>query len=191
MSEWSFLNVKVIRHAWAPGVFLYGEMVNDSDASQEVLSLTGSFTDDDGQTVDDESDSYAYWPVDVVAPGGRVPFELEVSGVNGIQEYSLRVISEPSRSTPRQEFEVSELESYDDGWDYCVEGRLSNPGDGLRDYLVIVAVLYDDQDEVINFDSYEDPHSEAMAGNATQDFEVCVDPLDQDVARYEVRAWGQ
>jgi hypothetical protein len=57
--------------------------------------------------------------------------------------------------------------------------------------LVIAAVLYNAQDKVINFGSYENYSSEAMAGNATQDFEVCADPLDQEVARYEVRAWGQ
>ncbi len=92
-------------------MILYGDMVNDTGASQEILYLTGSFTDDNGRTIDGEDYTYDYWPSDVVPPGGRVPFELEVYGVKSIQHYSLRVIAEPSGETPRQDFEFSELQS--------------------------------------------------------------------------------
>jgi hypothetical protein len=60
----------------------------------------------------------------------------------------------------------------------------------LRDDLVVVAVLYDSQDRVISFgEYYMDP--EYVVGDQTEEFEICVDSYDQDVARYELRAWGQ
>lgn len=74
---------------------------------------------------------------------------------------------------------------------YCVEGELRKPGAGLRDYLTIAAILYDAQRQVINFDSYDEFFPEDVVGDQTLGVQVCIDPLGQQVARYEVRAWGQ
>ncbi len=71
-----------------------------------------------------------------------------------------------------------------------MQGRLRNPAGQLRNYLVIAAVLYDDQDKVINFGSYDVWYPQEVSGDQGEDFELCADPLDQEVARYEVRAWG-
>jgi hypothetical protein len=60
----------------------------------------------------------------------------------------------------------------------------------LQDYLVIVAILYDDQGNVINFNAHYQLSFSGLSGNETMDFENCVAPLDQSVARYELRAWG-
>jgi hypothetical protein len=84
-----------------------------------------------------------------------------------------------------------DLDASGDARDYCVTGKVRNPGGQLGDYLVIVAVLYNDQGNVIYFDSYQDYSPEDVIGAQTLDFEVCVDPLDQRVADYDVRAWGQ
>ena len=68
-------------------------------------------------------------------------------------------------------------------------GRLRNLGDQINAYLLVVAVLYDDQDRVIN---YSDDYQRFPDGPAsdTTGFDVCVNPLEQNVARYELRAWG-
>jgi hypothetical protein len=56
---------------------------------------------------------------------------------------------------------------------------------------VVASILYNDQDQIINFDSDATRSPEDVVGDQAFDFEVCVDKLDRDVARYEVRAWGQ
>lgn len=68
---------------------------------------------------------------------------------------------------------------------------MRNPGGGLQDYLVIVAVLYDSQDKVVNFGDYYEPYPEDVVGDQTLTFETCTDSPDQDVARYELWTWGQ
>ena len=61
----------------------------------------------------------------------------------------------------------------------------------LGDYLVVVAILYNGQGNVVNFDYYDAPYPEDITGQETMDFEICVDTLDQDAARHELRAWGE
>ena len=40
---------------------------------------------------------------------------------------------------------------------YCVGGTLRNPGGELQVYLVVVVVLYDNQDRIVNFGDYNEP----------------------------------
>ncbi|HXV42119.1 MAG TPA: hypothetical protein VEC96_03585 [Anaerolineae bacterium] len=67
---------------------------------------------------------------------------------------------------------------------------MRNPSGPLSSYLMVVAILYDSQDRVINFGNYHQPAPTALVGDQMMDFEICVDPLDQTVTRYELRAWG-
>jgi hypothetical protein len=64
---------------------------------------------------------------------------------------------------------------------------LRSTGDSVQNYLVIVAVLYDDQDNVVNFGDYYEPYLES---DEALNFEICVGSPNQGVARYELRAWG-
>jgi hypothetical protein len=189
-SGWSFSNVRVYADQEGDSLQLYGNFINNTGTSQELLYITGTFYDAQGQAIADEESTYDYWSVPVIPPGGRAPFELTVGGIQSAANFDLRVEAEPSSENPRQDFEFSDL--YEDpGEDfYCVGGTIRNPGDRLQDYLLIVVVLYDNQDHVIYFsDYYADP--EYATGDEPQDFEVCVDPLSQEVARYELQAWGQ
>jgi hypothetical protein len=169
---------------------VYGNFINGTGTSQELGFITGTFYDAQGQVIAGEESTYDYWSVPVIPPGGRAPFELTVEGIQSAANFDLRVKAELSNENPRQDFEFLNL--YEDAAEglYCVGGTLRNPGDRLQDYLLIVTILYDSQDRVINFsDRYADP--EYAAGDDPQDFEVCVDTLSQEVARYELQAWGQ
>jgi hypothetical protein len=53
-----------------------------------------------------------------------------------------------------------------------------------------MAVLYDDQDRVINYSDDYQRFPEGLVKDTTADFDVCVNPLEQTVTRYELRAWG-
>lgn len=166
-----------------------GDVLNNTDAAQEVDHITGTFYEAQGQAMDDP-EVIDYWPLEAVPPGGQMPFDLVVIGLENVERFDLQVEAQPSSETPRQDFEVLDLNASDEASDYCLSGRLRNPGDELRDYLVIVAILYDDQGQVINFNANYEFSLEALKGDDTMDFESCVAPFDQSVTRYEVRAWG-
>jgi len=46
--------------------------------------------------------------------------------------------------------------------------------------------LYDGQGNVVNFGDY----GEFGVDDDEVDFEICINPPNQEVARYELRAWG-
>lgn len=188
---WSFSATRAGADPYGDGMLLFGEAINNTGASQELSFISGTFYDNLGQVIAGEDDTDDYAPLEVVPPGGRVPFELTVYGLQNAENYELWVSSEVSSQTPRQDLVVSDVEQLEDEGDYCVAGVVRNQGGQLGDYLVVVATLYDAQDNVINFgdDYYSDV--EEIVGDDALDFEICIESLEQNVARYEVLAWGQ
>ena|GEM_PF-1199781 len=187
---WSFLGVKRTYDPDWESLFVRGEAVNGSGAAQRLSSISGTFYDAAGQVIADGDDIDSYWPIYVVPAGGQVPFEMTLYDIREVADFDLQVVTQASGETVRQDFEFLELEPFDDGSDFCVAGNLKNPGASLGVYLVIAVVLYDSQDDVINFDSGT-WYPQEVVGDQTLDFEVCVDPLGQGVADYDMRAWGQ
>jgi hypothetical protein len=188
---WSFAGVRVYTDQYQDGLLLYGDLINNTGTSQELMRVTGTFYYAQGQVIADEESTYDYWTVGILPPAGRVPFELTVDGIQGAAKFKLRVEAEPSNESPRQDFEFSDLDQWNEEDVYCVEGMVRNPGGELQDYLAIVAVLYDNQDRVVNFGDYYEPYLTDVVGGQPLDFEICVAPPNQGVARYELRAWGQ
>ena len=188
---WSFVNMQMVSDAGSDSVIFYGDMVNNTGASQQIAYITGSFQDNQGVSVAGTDYTYDYWPIEIVPPGSQVPFELSVYDISNIANYSLSVTSQPSGETPRQDLQFLNPSTFDDEGYYCVNGQVRNAGGSLGGYLVVVAVLFNAQNQVINFDSYEEPYPEEVGGDQTADFEICIDAYDQSVARYELRAWGQ
>ena len=188
-ARWSFVGTRLVQDGRS--AIVYGDMVNNTGSSQKIIYLTGLFYDNRGQVIAGLANTSDYRQLQVVPSGGRVPFELTVYTVHSIADFSLSAASQPSSESPRQDFEFLDVAPSNEAGDYCVGGRLRNPGGQLLDYLVIVAVLYNDDDNVINFASYEAPSPEEVVGDQTSGFQVCVETLDQNVARYEVRAWGK
>jgi len=170
---------------------VFGNMKNNSGAAQQISYVTGTFYDDQGQVIPGQHDTYDYWPVEVVPPGGQVPFQLRVYDIQNAGKVDLGVASQPSNQRPLQDFQISGTASAEVGGNYCVTGSLHNPGDQLQNYLMVVAVIFNDQDKIINFDSDTSAYPADVVGDETFDFEVCVDPSGQDVVRYELRAFGQ
>jgi hypothetical protein len=188
---WSFENVQIISYPEDEMVAVYADMVNRTGASQQIDYVTGTLYDVQGQTLPEEYEMYDYWLLEIVPAGGRAPLELTIYDLQELGSVDLSVISQPSSEAPRQDFDISGVEARDAGEDYCVAGSVHNPGGQLEEYLVVASILYNDQDQIINFDSDATRSPEDVVGDQAFDFEVCVDKLDRDVARYEVRAWGQ
>ena len=122
--------------------------------------------------------------------GGRLPFELVVLGPDSIEDFDLVVEAEADNEALHQDFEFLEVNPQAGADDYCLLGRLRNLGGQINAYLLVVAVLYDDQDRVINYSDDFQRFPDGLVGDTTTDFDVCVNPLKQNVARYELRAWG-
>jgi hypothetical protein len=172
------------------GLLMYGEISNKTGVAQEITFITGTFYDAQGQVIADEGSAYGYSPVLVLPAGGQAPFELIVDGVQSAASFDLTVDAQTSSQVARQDFEFSDEYQKNDEYGYCIGGSVRNPGAPLQDDLVILAVLYDDQDRVIGFGEYY-PDYENLVGDQSEDFEVCVDAYGQTVARYELQAWGQ
>jgi hypothetical protein len=169
---------------------MYGDVFNQTGVAQEITFVTGTFYDAQGQVIADEGSAYGYAPILVLPPGGRAPFELIVEGIQNAASFDLRVDAQPSSQPVRHDFEFSGEDQQVDEYGYCVGGSIRNPGAPVQDDLVILAVLYDDQDRVISFGEYY-PDYENLVGDQSEDFEVCMDTYGRTVARYELVGWGQ
>lgn len=188
-SGWTFAGVRSA--TGQDGLTVYGELVNDTASSQQISQVAGTFYDAQGQVVASPDEGYDFWPVEVVPPGGRMPFELDVYGLQDAADFDLAVISQPTGATPRQNFEFLGVTTSGSSGSYCVTGKLRNPGGKLSHYLVVSAALYNGEGKVINFDSLEVPTPGLLVGDKALSFNMCIETLGQTVADYEVQAWGQ
>jgi len=186
---WTFASVRSTTDQ--DGLTVYGNLLNQTGSSQQLAQVVGTFYDDQGQMIAGPDDGYDFWPSQVVPPGGRMPFDLAVYGIQSAADFDLGVISQPTGETPRQDFEFLGVATSSANGSYCVTGELRNPGGNLSHYLVISAALYNSEDKVINFDILDVPSPGLVVGDQAQSFSICVDTHNQQVARYELQAWGQ
>jgi hypothetical protein len=188
---WSFANIRTYTDVYEGGLLLYGDLINDTGASQKLAYITGAFYNEQGQVIASQDNTTEYWPVDIVPPGGKAPFELAVNGIEAAANYRLWANSATAGQMPRQDFNFAGVEQWSEDESYCLAGQMQNPGGQLRDYLVIAAVLYDSQGNVANFSETYETEPQDISGDEPLDFEICIDPPNQNVARYELRAWGE
>jgi hypothetical protein len=174
---------------YGESLWLYGDLINETSQTQQIIAITGTFYDSEGQLIADQSNTTDYWPLDVVPPGGRIPFELSVDGIQASANFELWVDSEASENLPRQDFNFVEVGEWVEEDVYCLEGGLLNPGNALKEYLVIVVVFYDAQGKVINFSEDYAVDPGWIVADEVYDFVICVDPPGQD-AHHELQAWG-
>lgn len=189
LPEWVFSGVRISTDQYEDDLLLYGDVMNNTGSSQELAYITVTFYDAQSQVIADQG-IYDYWPVETIPHGGQAPFEITVIGIQDAANYDLRVEAEPSEKTLHQEFEFLDLSQSDEDDTYCLGGRIRNDGNKLQSYLVIVAVLYDSQDNVVNFSDYYHYSPKDLVGDETLNFEICADTFNQEVARFELRPWG-
>lgn len=187
---WAFIGVQSYPNPEEESVVLYGDVVNNTGSNQALVSITGTFYDGQGQVIADEENVFDYWPIETLPPSGRAPFELTVYDVQNIANFDLNVDAEASNDSPRQGFEILDLSQSSDVEEYCLSGTLRNQSDPVG-YLIIIATLYDAQDNVISFGEYYKPTAKDIVGDQALDFEVCADTHNLAIADYEVYAWGQ
>lgn len=190
-SDWQFENVRVYTGLINNGLLLFGNLVNNTGAPQELEAIDGTFYDAASQQIAAASIGLAYWPGYIVPPGGGVPFQLEVDNISSVGNFDLQVEARASDTAPMLDFTVSNSSPRTEGDSFCVSGRLQNPGPQLEDYLVVALVLYDDQNNVISFSDYEELDPDWIRGDESLEYELCADLLAGNVARHVVQAWGR
>lgn len=186
---WVFSGVQAFPAEKLQGFMFFGELLNNTGSPQQLSNINATFFDVQGQAISYER-AINQWPVREVSPGGRVPFGVIVPNIQGVTDYDFQVQSEPGGRIPREDFEFLEVNQTTEEEDYCVTGRLRNPGDQLKTYLMIAAILYDGEDRVINYNNAFQVSPTNVVGDQTTDIDICVDPRQHEVARYELRAWG-
>lgn len=170
-------------------MLIYGNILNNTGSAQILTSINGTFYDTQGQAI--VGSTFDYWPAEIVPSGEHIPFELTVYDIQNIARFDLNVGSEPSDQPLRQDFELFDINQWnDEDGTYCLTGKLQNSGGVLQQYLVIIATFYDDQANVINFGNYYEPHTAELVDAQTLDFELCTDARSQEIANYDLQVWG-
>lgn len=188
---WSFDATRVNDHA-DNGLRLVGEIINDTGSTQELYYISGTFFNDQGQIIAGHRDTADFVPVTIIPPGGRMPFELTVNNIDAAADFDLWARSVSNDDAPREsDFEFLDVTEQPGDDTYCLSGSLANRGDELDDYVDIVAILYNDDGDVLNFNDSYHTGVENFSGDETLPFEVCVELPADAVARYDLRAWGE
>lgn len=188
--NWSFTGVRSDTTLYQNGMLVYGNLVNHSATAQEVERVSATFFDAQGNQIGQGNHIQAYWPGYSVPPGGGMPFQLLVNGLNGAANFDLNLGASLSSSTPRDDFEFSGVKQSYQNNSYCVDGYLRNSGSQLQEYLIVTAVLYDQRDNVINFQDEQVYNPARVVGDQKYHFKICVAPPYDDAARYDLQAWG-
>lgn len=188
---WSFASMQLFDDQYEYGVLLQGEMINNTGITQELYYVSGTFFNPQGQVIADENSTDDYWPFEIIPPGGRMPFGMFVDGIKSAANFEINVIAEPSDEILDQEFEFLDQNASSRDGNYCVSGRLRNLGEALEYNLVIAAIFYDAQDNMVNFGDFYESSPENITGDQLLDFEICADAFNRQIAHYDLRAWGQ
>ena len=115
---------------------------------------------------------------------------MVIPNVQGVADFNFEVQSEPGGDILREDFKFVDIHPSSEGEEYCLNGRLKNPGGQLQAYLMVTAMLYDGQDQVINYNYAFKPAPKQVVGDETLEVALCAKSHQQEVARYQLRAWG-
>jgi len=184
---WLFSSIRLAQERGE--LVLYGNVINKTGAIQELAAIRGSFFNTEGQPVAN-GQSTDDWPLEIVLKGEQVPFKVTAPGIQNAADFELEVDSTPSQKTLGRGFEFSKLRRSIERDNYCMSGQLRNTSGASHANSVVVLVLYDAQDNVINFSNSDASSLGPLASKTTTDFEVCAGTFGQDVARHDLQAWG-
>lgn len=187
---WSFVAVRTSIDV--ENAIVIGEMVNNTGIPQKEVHISGVVYDQHDQRIEEEIDTLSYVPVEVVPVGASVPFELIVEGPEPIYRLDLVAMSEPSGDPPFQDFQISNVNQWVDSSNlYCLGGYVQNSASPLEDFLIILASAYNDQGQLVSFGEYSTVSPGFVIGDQTSPFEMCVDPLDEQIVDYKLSALGR
>lgn len=186
---WAFIGIQTSMNE--NQAYVVGELINNTGAPQQAVEISGTFYDAQGQVIQDGIDTLSYVPIEVIPAGLHVPFELNIESDRPIYRLDLLAKSDPSVEAPRHDFQFANVSQWqDEEGMYCLGGDVQNSGASLQDYLIVFATVYNGQGGLVSFGEYTPTSPEMLEDGQPSPFEMCVDPLDQQVAHYELNALG-
>jgi hypothetical protein len=190
-SGWLFSGVQLYPGPEGEGLLLYGDALNNTGSLQELSQVSTTLYDAQGQILTNADNVFGYWPIDIVPAGERLPFQLIIPDIQSAADFELRIEAQPKQGAPHHDFEFVNVDQWSEEGLTCLTGQLQNLGAPLQNYLVMMAVFYDTQNQVISFGEYYAPTVEEVWGDQRIGFEVCIESPSQEIARYELRGWGE
>jgi hypothetical protein len=184
---WSFVGTRVETQPTRKLLLVFGELVNNTGASQQLSQVTASFYDAQGQLLVADKSTTGLWPTRLIPQGARVPFALTIYDVTDVADFDLAVDAQAIDTSARQDFEFLGVTEGYKGTQYCLVGALTNPGGETANSVVVAAILYDDQGSVLRFGT---DNAAGLAAGQSVDFEVCLKSPPENTASYDLRAWG-
>lgn len=183
---WTFAGTRVETQPARKLMLVFGELVNNTGANQKVSQVKASFFDGQGNLLMADKGATGLWPTRVIAAGERVPFALTIRGVVEAASFELAVDAQTVDNSPRQDFEFLGINERSAGSQFCLTGGLHNPQAETARSVVVAAILYDAQGNLLRFGT--DVVAVVEAGQSAN-FAVCLNSLPENPTRYEVRAW--
>ncbi|RMF04187.1 MAG: hypothetical protein D6768_03860, partial [Chloroflexi bacterium] len=153
-SGWQFSAVR--QTAWPAGLLLTGQLQNNTGGPQIIQRVVATFFDAQGQQIAGPDTVQHSVPLEIVPPGGSLPFKVTAPGIQTAEDFELAVEAAPGNLVPRQDFQFIGLEQSIQAGDYCLTGQMKNPGGALQNKLLITLLLYDEQEKLINFSTHNE-----------------------------------
>lgn len=180
-------------HPSQNGLLLVGEIVNNTEAPQQVLEISGNFYNEQGQLVAGRLKTTYQIPTNAVPVpiGGRMPFEVHVLDIEQAASYVLEVRAQTSPETARQFEGFINSTTVTVRGRYCVNSSLTRPEPGLTAYLAITVLLLDADGKAISLGGVYEPDIDDVMSTPTHNFQICADVYNQPVAGFQLRAWGR
>jgi hypothetical protein len=143
--------LEILSHtSYVDGNWLHivGEVKNNSNYPMEYVKIVITLYDNNSKVVGTD---FTYTELDVIPPGGKSPFESGTDEWTGTATYKLQVEGREG-ALGRQDLEVIDHSSYQDGDWLHVRGEVQNNGTTPAEYVKLILTLYDVNGEVIGMD---------------------------------------
>jgi hypothetical protein len=185
------VNVRLIPDEPNGSLYAFGELVNNTGSVQQIINISGSFYNLQGQLLAGPLDTLDRLPTNLLPPGGRLPFELLVFGVMDAANYALGVQALTSSLPVRDNFVFSDTNPTTQRGQYCVAATLQRPEPAVLDYLDIAVALVDEAGRLVALSEPYAPDLDDLGSAPSHAFTICVDPRGVPVTGYLLRAWGR
>ncbi len=169
-----------------------GELLNNALTPQEDVTVTGIFYNEAGDIIDNVESTVSYLPLGIIPVDIQIPFQLSAQTTETVSRYELQVTSTAATSDPpRDDFEVSGIETWNNNGEFCLKGLVENQGEPVQNSLIILAKLYNATGEMFGFAQVTISRPDTLQEGATAPFETCIPQGDNTISQYDVVALGR
>lgn len=171
--------------------YLLGIVFNNNDETFYIENIYGDFFHALGQPVVDKSLIDSRFPDVNLAAATKMPFEATLDTEKMIQSFSMNIDFEDPGDIQSIGIDVLNQQMTSNEPEYCVSGSLKNQGAQLNYQLIVALILYNSQNQVLNFADLDVEAYDTIVGDTLGAFSICAETHGAIVARHEIMAWGE